>query len=74
MEVKNFEETRGKVPCLKQNTKFFNLERKKFIELCQSKTLKLVANAQLSVALGTAGRNFGALKNMGGLCFQVLGS
>ena len=34
----------------------------------------LVANAQLSVALGTAGRNFGALKNMGGLCFQVLGS
>ena len=50
-----------------------------FLELCQSKTLK-VASKFLSPTLNfqsrwrPAGRNFGALKNMGGLFFQVLGS
>ena len=64
---------------LETKHKIFQFKTKKFLELCQSKTLK-VALKFLSPTLNfqshwrPAGRNFGALKNMGGLCFQVLGS
>ena len=64
---------------LETKHKIFQFKTKKFLELCQSKTLK-VASKFLSPTLNfqshwqPAGRNFGALENMGGLCFQVLGS
>ena len=57
---------------------FFDSKQTNFLE-CQSKTLK-VASKFLSPALNfqshwrPAGRNFVFPKNMGGLCFQVLGS
>ena len=50
-------------------------QKNQFLE-CQSETLKFLSpmlNLQ-SYWRPTAGRNFEAPKNMGGLCFQVLGS
>ena len=64
---------------LETKHKVFRFKTKKFLILCQSKTLK-VASKFLSSILNfqshwrPVGRNFGAPKNMGGLCFQVPGS
>ena len=59
---------------LNQNTKIFDLKRNQFLE-CQSKTLKFLSPMlNLQSYWRPTGRNFGAPKNMGGLCFQVLGS
>ena len=67
-----------KVSFLKQNTAFFNLKRNQFLE-CQSKMLKEASKFLLPMLnfqshWRPVGCNFGAPKNMGGLCFQVLGS
>ena len=80
VEVKNFEEIRGKFLAWNKTQNFSILKRKKLLELCQSKTLK-VASKFLSPMLNfqshwrPAGHNFGALENMGVLfsSFGVLG-
>ena len=64
---------------LETKHKIFQFKTKKIPQIIQSKTLK-VASKFLLPTLNfqshrrPAGRNFGALKNMEGLCFQVLGS
>ena len=74
----NIRRDQGQVPCLKQNTKFFDLKRHQVLE-SQSKTLKVSSNflspmLSLQSYWRPTGHNFGAPKNKRGLCFQVLGS
>ena len=60
---------------MKQNTKIFDLKRNQFLEICHSETLKFLSPMlNLQSYWRPTSRNFGAPKNMGGLCFQVLGS
>ena len=64
---------------LETKRKIFQFKTKKIPQIMSVQDAK-VASKFLSPTLNfqshwrPAGRNFGALKNMGGLCFQVLGS
>ena len=59
---------------LETKHKVFRFETKAIPRMSVRDAKILVTNAQLTVVLATAGCNFGAPKNIGGLCFQVLGS